>query len=158
MIQTAQHVVYLEGGDALPEFRAAALLPLLQSACDRIAAVEARHAYWAWLDAPPDRAAGDRLAALLDARLAGAGRRLAAEPPAAALIVVAPRLGTVSPWASKATDIARNCGIALHRVERVTEFRLSTKAPLLGGLFGTHGRSRSTRPSSQPAPRCCTTA
>jgi phosphoribosylformylglycinamidine synthase len=35
-----------------------------------------------------------------------------------------PRLGTVSPWASKATDIARNCGLALHRVERVTEYRL----------------------------------
>ena len=44
-----------------------------------------------------------------------------------------PRLGTVSPWASKATDIAHNCGLALHRVERVTEFRLSLKTGLLGG-------------------------
>jgi phosphoribosylformylglycinamidine synthase len=30
----------------------------------------------------------------------------------AVLCVVMPRLGTVSPWASKATDIARNCGLA----------------------------------------------
>ena len=44
-----------------------------------------------------------------------------------------PRLGTVSPWASKATDIARNCGLLLHRVERVTEFRLTLKTGLLGG-------------------------
>jgi phosphoribosylformylglycinamidine synthase len=35
-----------------------------------------------------------------------------------------PRLGTVSPWASKASDIARNCGLAVHRIERVVEYRL----------------------------------
>ncbi len=33
-------------------------------------------------------------------------------------IVVVPRLGTISPWASKATDIARICGLPIHRVER----------------------------------------
>ncbi|MDO5502729.1 MAG: phosphoribosylformylglycinamidine synthase, partial [Actinomycetia bacterium] len=43
-------------------------------------------------------------------------------------IVVAPRLGTVSPWASKATDIAHSSGIDLHRVERVTEFHLALDA------------------------------
>ena len=48
------------------------------------------------------------------------------------MVVVMPRLGTVSPWASKATDIAHNCGADIHRVERVTEYRLQTK----GGLFG----------------------
>ena len=37
---------------------------------------------------------------------------------ASATVVVAPRLGTISPWASKATDIVRNCGFDLHRVER----------------------------------------
>ena len=30
----------------------------------------------------------------------------------------------VSPWASKATDIARNCGLALRRIERATEYRI----------------------------------
>ena len=35
--------------------------------------------------------------------------------------IVMPRLGTISPWSSKATDIARNCGFAqVQRVERVT--------------------------------------
>ena len=33
-------------------------------------------------------------------------------------LVVVPRLGTISPWASKATDIARNCGLPIQRVER----------------------------------------
>src|SRR5262249_39374100 len=34
-----------------------------------------------------------------------------------------PRLGTVSPWSSKATDIARNCGLApVRRIERGTAY------------------------------------
>ena len=33
-------------------------------------------------------------------------------------IYVVPRLGTISPWASKATDIAKLCGLPVHRVER----------------------------------------
>ncbi len=40
--------------------------------------------------------------------------------------VVVPRPGTVSPWSSKATDIARNCGLsAVRRLERGIEWRLA---------------------------------
>jgi phosphoribosylformylglycinamidine synthase len=41
-----------------------------------------------------------------------------------------PRLGTVSPWASKASDIARNCGFAVQRIERLIEYRIATSQPL----------------------------
>ena len=34
-------------------------------------------------------------------------------------ILIAPRIGTVSPWSSKATDIANNCGLAVTRIERI---------------------------------------
>lgn len=35
------------------------------------------------------------------------------------MLLVVPRLGTISPWSSKATDIAHNCGLqAVHRIER----------------------------------------
>ena len=35
------------------------------------------------------------------------------------LFLVTPRAGTISPWSSKATDIAHNCGLAqIHRIER----------------------------------------
>ncbi len=38
---------------------------------------------------------------------------------------VVPRLGTVSPWSSKATDIARGCGLeAVLRIERGTLYRI----------------------------------
>src|SRR5664280_714108 len=50
------------------------------------------------------------------------------------LQVVAPRPGTISPWSSKATDIAHICGLAtVKRIERVTAYRvdLASDLPLL---------------------------
>lgn len=43
-------------------------------------------------------------------------------------VFVSPRFGTISPWASKATDIFNNCGIAIERVERVLAYTLYTAA------------------------------
>src|ERR1700749_3135805 len=41
------------------------------------------------------------------------------------LLLVVPRRGTISPWASKATDIVRHCGLeAVERIERDTAYRL----------------------------------
>jgi len=51
------------------------------------------------------------------------------------LIFVVPRLGTRSPWSSKATDIAHNCGLAaVHRLERGVAYYLQKRggAPLDG--------------------------
>ena len=42
---------------------------------------------------------------------------------------VCPRIGTVSPWSSKATDIAKNCGFDVQRIERFTTYKLSFKKP-----------------------------
>lgn len=47
----------------------------------------------------------------------GAGRASATLPEQATLFLTVPRPGTISPWSSKATDIAHNCG--LHEIERV---------------------------------------
>lgn len=41
-----------------------------------------------------------------------------------AALWVAPRLGTISPWSSKATDILNDCGFAVRRVERVMAYEL----------------------------------
>ena len=50
---------------------------------------------------------------------------------------VIPRLGTISPWASKATDIAHNCGMAhIHRIERGVAYTVVLKSGLLGTGFG----------------------
>ncbi|WP_066334296.1 phosphoribosylformylglycinamidine synthase [Azohydromonas lata] len=125
---TSKHLFSFEGGNALSSFRAQALLQRLQAVSPRITGVSARFVHWAWSDAPLSGDAHAKLAALLDYGSAYAGEA------AGALVVVMPRLGTVSPWASKATDIAHNCGLSLHRVERVTEYRLTLKSGLLGGV------------------------
>ena len=127
MTATAKHLLHFEGGNALSAFRAQALLRTLQSINPRITAVHARHVHWVWSDHALERAEHDKLAALLTYGDPYAG------PSDGELVVVTPRLGTVSPWASKATDIAHNCGLAIRRVERVTEFRLAVKTGLLGG-------------------------
>src|SRR3990167_1113103 len=127
---TASPVMFFEGGNALSAFRAQALLPQLQAVCPRITGVVARHGHWV-LGEPGAALDGDKLAGLLRYGDAHAGG------DEGALVVVMPRLGTVSPWASKATDIARNCGLALHRVERVTEYRLLLKTGLVSGLLAS---------------------
>ncbi len=41
------------------------------------------------------------------------------------LLIVAPRSGTISPWSTKATDIAHNCGLqCVERIERGVAFNL----------------------------------
>ena len=127
MTSTPQHLTHFEGGNALSAFRAQALLPRLQAVQGRITAVAARHVHWVCSDVPLAREDHDKLAGLLRYGDPYVG------PNEGVLIVVAPRLGTVSPWASKATDIAHNCGAMIRRVERVTEFRLTLKSGLLGG-------------------------
>ena len=62
---------------------------------------------------------------------------------AAALIVV-PRFGTISPWSSKATDIARNCGLCppVMRIERGTAYYVGSNAAALAA--GLHDRMTQT--------------
>jgi phosphoribosylformylglycinamidine synthase len=55
-------------------------------------------------------------------------------PARGELFLVLPRFGTVSPWSSKATDIARNCGLAnVARIERGVAFHAETRSPLSAG-------------------------
>ncbi|MBS0487193.1 MAG: phosphoribosylformylglycinamidine synthase [Proteobacteria bacterium] len=58
---------------------------------------------------------------------------LRAQPdaPKAATLWTVPRLGTISPWSSKATDILRGCGFAVARVERGMAFTVD-RAPAAG--------------------------
>ncbi|MDQ6627828.1 MAG: phosphoribosylformylglycinamidine synthase, partial [Pseudomonadota bacterium] len=113
-----KHLNHFEGGNALSEFRAAALLEKLRSAAPKVVSVRARYLHVVWSDAPLGRSDLGRAEALL--RYGEPFRAAAVD----LTLVVAPRLGTVSPWASKATDIGRNCGLPVHRIERVTEFQL----------------------------------
>ncbi|HUJ44421.1 MAG TPA: phosphoribosylformylglycinamidine synthase [Opitutaceae bacterium] len=57
------------------------------------------------------------------------GPRRAAAPVTGLAQIVAPRPGTISPWSSKATDIAHTCGLAkVKRIERVIAFAIDLGA------------------------------
>src|SRR6185295_12221329 len=127
-MSSRKHLHHFEGGNALSDFRAQALLERLRAAVDRVDSIRARHLHVVWSDAVLERADLDRAAALLRY-----GDPFVDTKAADVALIVAPRLGTVSPWASKATDIARNCGLAVHRIERATEYRIGLKRGLLGG-------------------------
>ncbi|MGO1743644.1 MAG: phosphoribosylformylglycinamidine synthase, partial [Psychrobacter sp.] len=49
-------------------------------------------------------------------------------------VIVGPRFGTISPWASKATDIFNNCEIAINRVERVIVYTLTVDGKAEGDV------------------------
>lgn len=120
------HITEFEGGNALSEFRVQQLLPRLQAIDGRISALAARFVHLVASDHALAGAERERLAALLTYGDPFAG------PSDGVALVVTPRFGTVSPWASKATDIAHNCGLAIRRVERITEYRIALKSGLLG--------------------------
>jgi phosphoribosylformylglycinamidine synthase len=128
------HITPFDGGNALGNFRARQLLPALQLIHERIASVAARFVHLVATDVAPAPTLGGRLKALLDYGDPYEG------PLDGLLVIVTPRLGSVSPWASKATDIAHNCGLAVHRIERVAEYHLTLKSGLMGKPSVTPGQ------------------
>ncbi len=108
------------GGSAFSPFKNQQLLTSLQAVSPEILGLTAEHVYLLATEQPVTDKDQQRMADLLTATPASASSAVA-QP---FNLVVSPRIGTVSPWASKATDIARNCGFKLRRLERLTVFHL----------------------------------
>ncbi|NHZ32789.1 phosphoribosylformylglycinamidine synthase [Massilia rubra] len=127
-------MLILPGSNALSVFRSQRLLSQLQAVAPAITAVQAR--FYHFIDTSAALSAEDT--SRLDAMLTY-GEPAAASPREGVTeeFFVIPRLGTISPWASKATDIAHNCGMAhVHRIERGIAFSISLKTGLLGSSIG----------------------
>jgi phosphoribosylformylglycinamidine synthase len=104
-----------------PAFTAARLEKRLAAVRARNPGVQALSASFVhFVDVDTDGPLPAPARALLE-RLLRYGPRAVSGPPAAsgARLLVVPRIGTISPWSSKATDIARSCGLAgVRRIER----------------------------------------
>ena len=124
------HISTFEGAQALSPFRRQELLQRLHAAHPSLATVlvdvHARLLHFAATDEPVGAELQQRLAGLLHYGPSYDG------PTDGPALLVLPRMGTISPWASKATDIAHNCGALVRRIERAVEYRFSLKS---GGLF-----------------------
>ncbi|UOV00718.1 phosphoribosylformylglycinamidine synthase [Pseudoxanthomonas mexicana] len=105
-------MIVLEGQSALSHFRRARLESKLQSIAPAVRVRGAWHVYFVEADpgASPD------LATLR--RVLQANEGDAPQADGAVSRFVTPRLGTLSPWASKATELLRGAGQPVKRVER----------------------------------------
>ena len=115
-------VLRIPGSCALSEFRAERLLKQLRGVCPAVQAVSGRYLHFVHISRDLTEDEAQRLAALLDYG------DPADEKAGNLQFLVVPRLGTISPWASKATDIVHNTGIdAVARVERGVLYTLSVE-------------------------------
>ncbi|MCC5855651.1 MAG: phosphoribosylformylglycinamidine synthase [Idiomarina sp.] len=128
-------MIIIQGAAVLSDFRAEKTLQRLRDAGLTISGVYAEYVHFVDLLAP----LGEAEQARLEALLGGAQRSEIAEHEHE--FVVVPRVGTISPWSSKATDIAHNCDLpSVRRIERgivwqlrgdVTPTELNAAAALL---------------------------
>ena len=121
----------VRGSAALSDFRLAKLLERLRATVPQVAAVSTRYVHIVDLARP----LADERAALLRTLLHYGTRTAHLDAPprtdVATDLWVLPRAGTISPWSSKATDIAQVCGLeAVRRIERGIEFKLHSATPL----------------------------
>ena len=115
-------VLYLPGSSVLSAFKQQRLLAELKALGLPLESVEARYVHFVCCDEEPDLAIQDRLADLLDYGTPYVPHERAHD---ADELIVIPRFGTISAWASKATDIAHNCGFYMvRRMERGIQYLL----------------------------------
>ncbi|MCO4837790.1 MAG: phosphoribosylformylglycinamidine synthase [Oceanospirillaceae bacterium] len=119
-------MLILRGAPALSNFRNQSQLSRLQEVLPNIEAVYAEFVHFVLVDGKLAVADADKLDKVLRY-----GPNVAVQEMSDNLVLVIPRIGTISPWSSKATDIAHNCGLQqIKRIERGTAFYLAAKKPL----------------------------
>jgi phosphoribosylformylglycinamidine synthase len=114
------------GKAALSSFRLDKLRSALAATGSGVTLEDTRHCYFTELSAP----LGDDKQALLQ-RLLGLDAHAGAPKTATTTqsLLVVPRLGTISPWSSKATDIAKHCALPqVTRIERGVMYYLKSKS------------------------------
>jgi phosphoribosylformylglycinamidine synthase len=122
-------MLLLPGAPALSRFRLDKLLAALRALDPGVESVEAHFHHFIDLARPLDAHEARVLGRLLESDVAPA------PPTAGTRLVVTPRPGTISPWSSKATDIAHVCGLqAVRRIERGTLYTLTGATPTREGL------------------------
>ena len=128
--------LFLAGADALSPFRQQRLLASLLAQGIDLESIEGQYLHFVWSDTNLDPQNQDVLASLLTygqpfTSLINKGKSWFGKGSGDVQgAIVIPRLGTVSPWASKATDIARQCGLNVLRIERGIQFAWKAKKSL----------------------------
>ncbi len=121
--KSTSHMISLRGSAALSTFRIEKIQKKLDEICPNISHVYAEFWHFAWVEGELSANQKDTLNKILTY-----GPKMQAENPEGELILVLPRVGTISPWASRATDIVQHCGLPeIQRVERGIAYYVKTK-------------------------------
>ncbi|MCG3187109.1 MAG: Phosphoribosylformylglycinamidine synthase [Rhodocyclaceae bacterium] len=125
-----RHIIALRGTTALSPARLSRTTAALRTVEPKLRTLAADEWFLVELDALPDEPELERLCQLISGRPdsdVGEG----------VLCLVTPRLGTISPWCSKATDIAHQCGFGgVRRIERAIAYRLDLPRQIANRLTG----------------------
>ena len=114
-------ILKLRGGAALSAFRSDKLHRAISEAGLPTLTIAAEYWHFAEVSAQPDGAESATLARILTY-----GEPQLEPAPQGELFLAVPRIGTISPWSSKATDIARHCGLGVvERIERGVAYWVS---------------------------------
>ena len=114
----------LRGAPALSEFRVQKLLSQCEELALPVADIYAEFAHFAQLN---EALAADEEIVLQ--QLLTYGPTIEEHSPEGQFILVTPRPGTISPWSSKSTDIAHNCGLTkVERLERGLAYYITLNA------------------------------
>ncbi|VAX10544.1 Phosphoribosylformylglycinamidine synthase, synthetase subunit / Phosphoribosylformylglycinamidine synthase, glutamine amidotransferase subunit [hydrothermal vent metagenome] len=120
-------MLILRGAPALSEFRLKKLKQRVAVRLEQPVNIYAEFLHFADVAQPLTESQQQ----ILD-RLLRYGPHLPEHEPQGHLILVVPRPGTISPWSSKATDIAHNCGLtAIERLERGVAYYLDAAGEVL---------------------------
>ncbi|MFS1702365.1 phosphoribosylformylglycinamidine synthase [Alteromonas sp. AMM-1] len=122
-------MLVLRGAPALSDFRTAKLIQRLANA-----GVKVTHLYSEFVHlVSASQALSDAEQGVLN-KLLTYGPTASQESAKGELFFVTPRPGTISPWSSKATDIARNCGLsAIERIERGCAYFVEVEGDVSSG-------------------------
>lgn len=119
-------MLQLRGAPALSDFRLKKLLDQLKLVAPTVENVYAEFQHFAELATELSTQHKDVLAKLLTY-----GPKAEIKAAQGELFLVLPRFGTISPWSSKATDIAHNCGLeVVKRLERGIAYYIQSSSPL----------------------------
>ncbi|WAJ71520.1 phosphoribosylformylglycinamidine synthase [Catenovulum adriaticum] len=119
----------LRGAPALSDFRVNKLLASCAKMNLAVSGIYAEYMHFVDLSA---QLSDDELTKL--SKLLQYGPTIEEHEPKGQLILVTPRPGTISPWSSKATDIAHNCGLTqVNRIERGIAYYVETTETLSEG-------------------------
>lgn len=117
-------MLIIQGGHALSDFRIQQLQPRLQAITSKIKSFTANFTHFIQTSSELSGELSAEELEKLDALL-----HYVTDAPklvSDSLILVLPRIGTISPWSSKATDIAQNCGLNnVQRIERGISYQFS---------------------------------